>query len=236
MKPTNIWQNLQHKDGKYYLQDDLKYIDVYNKIYIQKNSKVNSALIDLRCVPEPRLGSIDAPIYLLQLNPSKVFHTENNNVQLEILSLKNDIMPHIYLENENTWWDKYLLNVKNGFRKVLKDNGISDINVIRRILSNNICSLEYFPYNSIKFEAEYLHLPSQQYTRELVLYAIKNNKCIIISRSKKLWYGLVPELFGYKNVYFGSSNQSVYVSQNNIINKTGNRNQLKEIFNKYINI
>lgn len=231
--PNNIWQNIQHKNGKYYLQDDLNYIDVYNILYSHKNNNGKSTFIDLKCVPEPRLGSIDAPIYILQLNPSKVYPNNNSNIACELLSLKNDILPHIYLKNSNTWWDKYVFRVKDGFGDLLKKKGIYEDEQIRVILSNKICSVEYFPYNSEGFDSGYLRLPSQQYTRELVLYAIENNKCIIISRSAKLWFGLVPELNGYSNLYFCSSSQSVYISENNIIDKNGNKNQIQNIYNNY---
>ena len=54
-------------------------------------------------------------------------------------------------------------------------------------LSRNICSIQFFPYRSLKFGHGSIKLPSQNYTFALVRERLANGALIIVMRGYKLW-------------------------------------------------
>jgi hypothetical protein len=56
--------------------------------------------------------------------------------------------------------------------------------------------IQYFPYRSRTYRRGAL-LPSQHFSFELVRDAVARRVTVVIMRSRKLWYGAVPELVGY---------------------------------------
>ncbi len=82
-------------------------------------------------------------------------------------------------------------------------------------LKSKIMMIEYFPYHSVNYKHINRFTPSQLYSFDLVRQAIKQNKTIVIMRSKTLWLEAVPELADYSFMTLNSS-QNVTISPKNI--------------------
>lgn len=180
----NPWNRLDERGPDYVLPEDLSFIDTYN-YRLRKCGKSLDRLIRKDRIPEPRQGPVNAPIVLLQLNPS--FDKSYINQPLEpadaqsaIERLRDEQSPHACIENASGWWGqsfKQLMQVVGPMR-----------------LAKRICSIEFFPYVSASFAHSELRLPSQSYTFQLVHDALEREALILVTRGLDTWIGSVPEL------------------------------------------
>lgn len=226
-RPNNIWANLFQRINnnpntnsicptEYFYKEDEQYLDYFNK-----NNKNPNHEIKLGFIPEPRVGNIDADIFILSANPrADLFYfcdiidesstgTNIINSQEKIKNLNNQNCDNFLIKLGQEWWDRKFVLIQGGFgEKMLKSQNIKNITSnqlvqIRNILSKKVCTLEYFPYYSNQFNHENLCLPSSKYMRDLILYIICNNKHIIFNKKlssnvlKERWFNLVPELYDY---------------------------------------
>lgn len=60
----NPWRQLS-SNAPFVLTDDLALIEAYNHFHEKQDTWIN-----LSHTPEPRLGPVNAPVIILQLNPS----------------------------------------------------------------------------------------------------------------------------------------------------------------------
>ncbi len=186
--------------------------------------------LKLNLFPEPYIGHPDAPIYLLNGNPG--FH-ENDERFIHDVVFRDAIkktLTHDYI-NHPECGDFLYLNEK------LKDkefnNGImthpgykwwtDHLGKLNEIIKPcpKVFNIEFFPYHSrtldnLKKYFKSPYWPSFDYTRSLVLKAIKEEKIIVVMRLKKYWYGAVPGLKEYKNVIELKNPQSVYITEKNV--------------------
>jgi len=160
-------------------------------------------------MPEPRLGPVNAPIVVLQLNPSydkaTIQHAlSKEEVQDSLASLHNELSPHVCLANGNSWWQAR-------FRDIIAEVGAP-------MLAQRVCSIEYFAYPSATFSHAWMRLPSQTYTFALVRAALERNALILITRGTNLWLGAVPELLqALGSTAFETNNpRSASISQRNL--------------------
>lgn len=132
--------------------------------------------------PEPRSGPIDAPVVLLQLNPS---YDDKPPCPIDldkrIAALHDERSPHLPLQNGDLWWTRT-------FAAVLRD--VRDPGTI----ATRVLSLEFFSYATKSFCHGHIRLPSQSYTFGLLTRAIERDALILVTRGFNLWCGAVPEL------------------------------------------
>lgn len=156
--------------------DDLPFVMAHNSQH-----EVGSDLwINTERMAEPRHGDINAPIVLLQQNPSY------DERELDISQLRSDLLDehaaHGGLRDvDNRWW------------QTLAFGSLGRIYDRERLMSK-VCSIEYFPYASRSFNHSHLRLPTQQYQFDLVRRALARQATLIVTRGFKLWAGAVPEL------------------------------------------
>lgn len=161
------------------LAEDEPYLDAFERTFgdSKEAHKINRAV-----APEPRSGPINAPIVLLQLNPS---YDDTppcpSDLEQRIAALHDEFSPHLPLQNRDGWWTKT-------FASVQRDVG-DPVKVATRVLS-----LEFFPYASKSFCHGHIRLPSQSYTFALLRRAIRRDALILVTRGFNLWCGAVPEL------------------------------------------
>lgn len=223
---------------EYFYPDDEVYLDVFNEFINIKNYKNKDDItLKLGFIPEPRVGSINSDIFILSANPRAelkyfcdVFDVSSDgqtiiNSKEKIKNLNNHTCDNFLIKLGQKWWDDNLVKIQGGFgEQMLVSHNIKTISSnqltqIRNILSTKICSIEFFPYYSNNFGHSNTRIPSQQYTKEVVEYAMCNDKFIILNRLEKEYFGLIPSLFHYKKLYFTSSSQKTSFTNNNILDK-----------------
>ena len=194
------------------IASDLPYVETYNASQLP----YEGAWIHTGRMPEPRQGPIDAPLIILQQNPSYSGRPPREALpQAEVESLRQALIdehsPHQGIAAPNDWWDRTC--------KALHDR--SD----RERLARRVLSLEYFPYPSAKFNHHALRLPSQSYTFDLVRAGLRRGALFLITRGPGLWYGAVPELYGQrdKTVFQTRSPQNASISPGNLPDGAFNR-------------
>ena len=159
--------------------------------------------------PEPRLGPIDAPIVILQLNASydqslKHIALTSSEIAKARHHLEDETSPHSCLIESNPWWDR-------AFKQPIAQFG-------RERVASRVCSVEYFAYPSARFAHRHLAPPSQSYQFELVRRALLRKAIIIVTRGWDLWTEVAPELIDQecKTVFRGKNRQRVYISEGNL--------------------
>jgi hypothetical protein len=204
-KPDNPWKRIS-PEPPFVLQEDRPHIESFNSTHGNNDDR----RINLYYTPEPRLGSVNAPLVILQLNPSwgkhEPYGPTSDVILQELESIKDENYPHLGIITNNTWWVPRI-------RQLMNESGIS-----KERFSQSICSIEYFPYRSIKFYHGGLKLPSQHYTFALVRERLASGAIIIVMRGYRFWVSAVPELATHMNqtVFRTKNPQCTYITRGNL--------------------
>lgn len=205
-KPHNPWKGIGHQPP-FVLAEDRPEIEAFNSAHGHNDDR----RINLYHTPVPREGPITAPLILLQLNPSfdkaKPYgHQSQQTTLLELESIKDESYPHIGVTTYDSWWIPRL-------RQLMNESRIGPDK-----LSRNICSIDFFPYRSIKFCHGAIRLPSQNYTFALVRERLASGAIIIVMRGYRLWVSEITELAAQINrtVFRTNSAQSSYITSRNL--------------------
>lgn len=201
----NPWQLLSQNGNDLILQIDQQKVTDYNyKVYDHHE-------FHLEFVPEPYIGNITAPVIALNANPGYnplevKIHNDPTIRKIMLDNLNHNYQGFYYLSNEfnlstgATWWRKKL-------RRLIEDTTKDSV-------SKNLLVVESMAYHSKKFK--FIDLPSQKYSCQLVKNAMDRNALVIIMRSEKIWYELVPPLRSYKNLIIMYNPQQTYFSPGNL--------------------
>jgi hypothetical protein len=201
----NPWPFLPLSGNNYILQIDQLKVSNHN-FKSDDNHKFH-----LEFIPEPFIGNKNAPVLALNANPgyNPLEVKIHNNPAIRKIMLDN--LTHNYpgfyylskeldLSTGAVWWRKKL-------RRLIVDTSINSV-------SKNLLVIESMAYHSMKFK--FINLPSQQYSCQLVKMAIDREAFVIIMRSEKVWYDLVPAIRTYKNLIIMNNPQQTYFSQGNL--------------------
>jgi hypothetical protein len=207
----NPWTEIT--DTNRILTIDRKEVEIYNSRRID-----NPICID--DFPEPFLGSKKAAIYLLLGNPGFDPDSEIHNYSEEqkvsvIRNLThrndNDEFPHYLLGNQfedhpgYAWWHAV-------FQPLLKELATD-----KATIAKTFFCIELIGYHSQTGDEKIIKsLPSVNYSKELILSAIKKGKMIIIGRGITKWLNLISELADYDKCTFLASNRGVTLSRSTI--------------------
>jgi hypothetical protein len=174
----NPWRLLP-ETAPYLLPSDRLAVEVFNQ------SADEAHRIHVDTPPEPFLGSINAPIVVLLLNPG-VGDDEGRFPDLaRSIRQAEPQEKHFYIGENNRWWASLT-------KSLVRDRP----NVS---MSRSILSVEYFPYRSKAFGCSHVRLPSQEYSFAIVREAILRKAIIVIARGERHWFGAVPELVAYEH-------------------------------------
>ena len=202
----NPWISLSTAGPEFVLPDDLPYLIAF---HAQLKPQRWDQKIQTHRIPEARQGPINAPVVVLQLNPSYDKVTINqplpqDQVASSIKNIQNEYAYREGLANKNCWWSK-------NFKELIAEFGEAK-------LSQCACSIEYFPYPSKTFGHSHLRLPSQSYTFELVRSALERDALIVVTRGMQLWLGAVPALRTKLNstVFETKNRRRPYISERNL--------------------
>ena len=225
----NPWVEISFEKRVLAIDDHI--ISEYNK----KNEERQDRIISSEYFPEPFIGSPDAGIYLLLGNPGmetdtaerkKIISNIDKYAEYYLCNLrheaKNPNYPLFYLdpsfkgdEGGKKWWEKSL--------KSLKKDAVTTIEKIAK----EIFVAETCGYHSAKGETIFGRFKSREYTQHLIINAINDQKPILVARSVRQWFNLVPELKEYENTHFVASNRGIDLSATTISPKAFHK--IKEI-------
>lgn len=160
-------------------------------------------------LPEPRSGPRDAPILLLQINPSYDVATMREalseaTITEQRAALADEQVAHACLARGDAWW-------RRAFAQPIAHFGQARV-------AQAVCSVEYFPYPSQRFAHAHWRLPSQEYQFALVREALARDALVVVTRGLSLWLGAVPELGTHRDrtVLLSRNPQRVSVSPGNL--------------------
>jgi hypothetical protein len=200
----NSWADIP-TEPPFVLPMDWPYIDVASKLQKSDGGRLHTGRM-----PEPRSGPRNAPVVVLQMNPS--YEKEREQEPLSAVddarlraALRDEYAPHIGIADGHAWWNRAVAGP------------IAQCGGAHRV-ARGICSIEFFPYPSLNFACAHLRLPSQAYQFRLVREALARDALIIITRGWSLWLGVIPELHSAKdrNVLLTKNPRRVAISQRNL--------------------
>lgn len=201
---ANPWVDLP-AGAPFVLAEDRAFVDAANA----HKQPYSAGWLHTGRLPEPRSGPRNAPLVLLQINPS--YRTADQaealplaDVERQRAALADEYAPHGCLAHGDAWWMR-------AFAKPIARFG-------RAPVAHRVCSVEYFPYPSLRFEHAHIRLPSQTYQFQLVREALARDALIVITRGLQLWLGAVPELAARldRNVLLSRNPQRVSLSPGNL--------------------
>lgn len=182
----NPWTGISSTaSGGYVLGCDSAYMAMHNHHATSSYDHFRS-----NYTPEPRLGPINAPVYILMANPS--YKRPGNGMtpaQLEraIESLHNEYETHLGAEDpDNILWGSMLRELRDSMAERNCGHKLED----------RICSVSYSPYRALTCDHAHIRFPSQTYGFNLIRNAMRERPetIFIVARSLKEWGGAIPEL------------------------------------------
>lgn len=224
----NPWTDLPSTEPMI-LQEDQSAVEAFNRHYQGREDL--TVQTDLQ--PEPFFGNVDAPVYVLILNPGfsetdRAWHAREDFVSSIQRARTHETMdyPHYYFDPRFVdspgaqWW-------RQKTRRLIEDCGL------HAVASGTFC-IELFPYHSKRYHpiprrysANGL-VPSSAYSAYLLRQAIQRKKHVVVMRAMKQWCSLVPELATYDRTIRLNSPQNVCLSPGNMTNYDDLVTALKE--------
>lgn len=184
---------------------------------VKHNAKVQQEawLIRDEVLPEPYLGRRDAPIVLLNLNPSFAAYDIPFYDRPDVQQMWQDNILHNRMEYPFYLLDPRLTEVKGGSTWWNKKLRILMEATSREAVARSLLCVEYFPYHARKYDQR-IRVPSQAYSFHLVREAMARQATIIFMRSRRLWFKAVPDLASYPGVAMVRNPQNPMISPGNL--------------------
>lgn len=182
LKARNPWVQLPPA-SPYVLEQDRSAISAINVKHNARRTEVRTEVL-----PEPFIGMLEAPIWLLNLNPgfelNDLTYSERvKSEQRQSIGLNAHRFWMLSEDNRDTgafrWWDKKFASLIRLYGR-------------ERVAGSFFCA-ELFPYHSERFHHGHKS-PSQEYTFEVVREGCKMGKAFVFMRAQKAWLEAVPEL------------------------------------------
>lgn len=208
---NNPWSELPSRIP-FVLHADLEAIQEFNA----KPNRKDEHVIRVDVLPEPFVGSKDAPVLLLSNNPGygeEAVHKQESAFMDRMranLHHQPVAYPFVYLdpalsEPLKKWWRPKL---KHSLERFGPEFG-------PEVVARSILNVVYFPYASQRFKHGKLNLDSQQYGFQLVRAAMERNAVIVRFRKGMHWFKAVKGLEGYARLYRVKNFQNPTISPKN---------------------
>lgn len=207
---NNPWLDLEISNSMVH-PNDREIVDFHNR-----NSKQKYQFL-LHLAPEPWIGRVNSAVVILLANPGatdldlrgKPQYKADQIIQKSFSNIKQEKMdyPHFFFDPElnGTQGQKWYFKA---FKSLLKDFSAQH-------LSQNIMTCEMAPYHSKNWKQPRDNFRTQKYTNQLVKDSMEREALILVHRSRKLWYEMIPGLDKYPYKYLPSSWQSASISPGN---------------------
>lgn len=104
MNLVNPWTAIPDQ-APFVLAEDRPFVDAYNSL-LGKGDKKSGYRINTDYTPEPRLGPINAPVLILQANPSYAPDAKPGPEakSRELRSVRDPLHPHLGAQGAANWW------------------------------------------------------------------------------------------------------------------------------------
>ena len=203
------WKTLPTQ-APYVLATDSAHIEMFNKsVKARDPQRLRTELL-----PEPFVGSANAPVVILLLNPgfsrNDARHHKRPEFRKRLLSNLHDpwASTHAHLSDDlegpgNWWW------CHRACRRLIEEVGLE-------VVATNLLAVEFFPYHSQNYGHSHLRLPSQNFSFELVLGAMDRGAEIVCGRGRKEWFGAIPTLSTYPKLCHSQSPRQLSLTEGNI--------------------
>ena len=215
---NNPWSELP-RSAPFVLPSDADVVDQH-RLHFRESPNLR---LQTQLIPEPFNGSPTAAVCVLALNPGfseNDTHWHDNpelrNALIANLTHDNSDHPFVYLNPKfcdspgSKWWASKLKHLVAHFGA--------------QSLSNLLLNVELFPYHSKKIRrlpasiSSNRLVPSSEYSAHLVRGFISSEKPIVILRSRRQWFHLVPELQVYGKLWMVRNPRNPALSPNNLDN------------------
>lgn len=204
----NPWLRLPEKQP-FVLPEDEELVSKFNA----RRKKQNKIPVELP--PEPYAGRKDAPVVLLTRHPSyhpldHIYMCENADFAASMQrtrAFEKQDYPFYHL-NENYRGNPGLAFWEDKLKAPIKELG-------HRTCSQGFLLLQLFPYKT-NAETKDKIFPSFEFTRTLLLDAIKRNAIIIQMYAKREWNNYVIELNTYKKRFSCLSQANMDITPGNL--------------------
>lgn len=212
----NPWNNLTKCSYHVAVCDEAFILDI-NKTIKKPDDKFH-----LELWPEPFVGNPDAMVYLLNGNPGYTAQKDElfaNDMGFQSL-VKNSIV-HKPTSGYDDFF--YFSDINcNGETHPGCDWWMKRTKQLRSVLGRNprLFNIEFCPYHSINANNIPDYLPSYDYTNQLVINAISDNKIIVVMRMVNLWIRRIPQLMNYPNLYRLLNYRNVSLTSGNLVSVT----------------
>jgi hypothetical protein len=164
-------------------------------------------------LPEPFVGSKDAPVILLSSHPgcpSNLFRNHSDFQKKLRQNLLHEPLgyPFVFLEpgfaEHNPWWEPETKALRAIFG--------------RELVGRSLLNVVYFPYVTPHFGHSSLCLPSQAHSFELVRKAVSRGAVIVLMYHtiERYWLAQVPGLKGYSKLLRVRNPQNPAISPGNL--------------------
>ena len=190
---------------------------------INKTIKNTDDKFHLELWPEPFVGNPNAMVYLLNGNPGYTAEIDElfaNDMGFQSL-VKNSIV-HKPTSGYNDFF-YYFDNITcNGETHPGCDWWMKRTKQLRSVLGRNprLFNVEFCPYHSKNANNIPDYLPSYDYTNQLVINAISDNKIIVVMRMVNRWIRRIPQLMNYPNLYRLLNYRNVSLTSGNLVSVT----------------
>lgn len=178
---------------------DRLHVEAFNDAYPDQDVRLAVEL-----PPDPWLGLWEAPVVMLQMNPSVGPGDDETYARPEVRFLNRynlikepgDI-PHYWLDPsvEDTyagrWWQRTM-------RHLIDATGIAPVR-------NGVLVLEFHGYHAPRHQALPVTLPTQAFGFELLRAALSRDAVVIMNRALRPWRIAVPELGSHRRVVLGTN-------------------------------
>ena len=208
----NPWIQLP-KEPPFILPCDKGLIDAFNS-----RQHDTSFEIILDEISSPYIGSPEAPIVFLNLNPCYSPDESNHSEITRFREIARANLLHKFYKYPFYVFDPKLKGTPSGYEWFCKKFGplVCASGMSYQEISKKLFLVELFPYRSKRYKDNGNNLSSQEYTISLVQKAVARQAIIIIMRSVRLWFNAVPILKEYSNCYTLHNPQNVSISENNL--------------------
>jgi hypothetical protein len=208
----NPWLALP-TESPFVLPDDRRAVDEFNQ-----KSRSKDTILQTHMLPEPFVGSLDAPLVMLLINPGngdskkdRARHRQPDFQRKVRACHRQEVVPYPHYSVDPNEKGPGGLWSKHKLRELIEDFDHSTVAL-------GVVFLEFVPYHSKSkaFKHSRLHLPSQDFTLQALQRAIRREATIIIAMGKgRDWMKAVPALANYRLLFRTSSSQEASISRKN---------------------
>ncbi len=203
----NPWLNLSTANNDFVATIDIDYLHHYQ---LRRSAQKDDFKLVTSVVPEPWCGPLlNARVLVLSGNP----HWDDRDSGLPELAHPR-MRENLSGREPIFWLDPSLIGTSgaNWYRLKLLKNVLETCE--SRKVAERLSLVDFVGYRSHRWDHS-LRPPSQAFTINAVREAIQRDAWIVVSRGRKLWIDVVPDLALYPRVLFNRSVQNVRLSLQN---------------------